>query len=243
MADTSPKTSILYENSDFFLFAKPAGIETAAEGGGADFLALAREATGEPGLLAAHRLDRDTSGALLLARTPGAEKALADLFRRRLVEKTYLALCLGAPRNATGTVNRRLSEWSGGRRPVRVLKQGGLEASTAYAVLAVSGRLEEDFRVSLVAFHPHQGRTHQIRVHAAALGYPILGDDQYGDRKANAGAKRLLGLRRQALHASRLAFPWHGGAVDALCPLAEDMDFVVRTLWPGRDFSPSCAIK
>ncbi len=227
---------IICEHPDFFVLAKPAGVETVSGDGAADFLSRAREETGEGGLLAAHRLDRDTSGALLLARSAAAERGLADRFRRRLVEKTYLALCLGRPRNDSGTINRRLSEWAGGHRPVKVLRSGGLEASTAYRVEAASGWLAEDFRVSLVSFRPHQGRTHQIRVHAAAIGYPVLGDDQYGDREANRTAKRLLGLRRQALHSWRLRFEWQGAAVEAECPPAEDMAAAMRTLWPEGTF-------
>ena len=236
MSDSSRKTAVLYENADLLVLAKPAGIETVSQDGDADFLTLARETTGESRLAVAHRLDRDTSGAQLFARNPAAEKTLVALFRRREVEKTYFALCLGKPRNATGSINRRLSEWSGGRKPVKVLKQGGLEASTGYRVVAVSDWLGEDFRVSLIAFHPHQGRTHQIRVHAAAFGYPILGDDQYGDRQANKAAKQLWNLRRQALHSARLRFAWNGDVIDALCPIADDMHVVLRALWPGRSW-------
>jgi 23S rRNA pseudouridine955/2504/2580 synthase len=228
------KTAILYENGDFLAMAKPAGVETVSQTGGADFLALARETAGEPGLAVVHRLDRDTSGALLLARTPEAEKKLTALFLQRRMMKTYLALCLGRPRNAEGRINRRLSEWAGGHRPVKTLKQGGLEASTDYRVAAVSEWLAEDFRVSMIAFRPHQGRTHQIRVHAAAFGYPVLGDDQYGDRKANAFVRQGLGIRRQALHSARLRFEWNGAEADVFCPLADDMFSAARTLWPGR---------
>ncbi len=187
-------------------------METVSQDGGRELVASAREALQEPGLEAAHRLDRDTSGAQLVSRNPEAGDGLTALFRRRDVDKTYLALCLGAPRNRTGTVNRNLSEWSGGRRPVRVLRQGGLEAATAYRVLA-RGTAPDGLPVGLVAFSPHQGRTHQIRVHAAALGTPILGDDQYGDRPANRGAKQTLNAKRQMLHSWRLEFPWKGSRI------------------------------
>ncbi len=219
----------LVEQDDLAIFAKPPGMETVSQTGGREFAALVRAARDEPGLTPVHRLDRDTSGAVLFARNSPAEKALIDLFRRRLTRKLYLALCLGAPRNRTGRINRNLSEWGGGRRPVRVLKKGGLEASTGYQVLAASDEWAPGLRMGVVAFTPHQGRTHQIRVHAAALGYPILGDDQYGDRAANRAARERLGLRRSALHAWRLGFPWQGENVDATAPVPDDMTAAVRT--------------
>lgn len=216
-------TEILAETPDFIAAAKPPGIETASQDSADDFLRRLRDARQEPGISPVHRLDRDTSGLQIMARNPAAEKLLTDLFRQRAVEKTYLALCLGVPRNRTGVINRNLSEWSGGRRPVRILKKGGLIASTGYAVLAASDWLADDFRVGLLAFFPHQGRTHQIRVHAGAFGYPILGDDQYGDRPANRLAKQLLGLDRQALHAWKTSFPWNGKQFKIVCPPPEDL--------------------
>ncbi|MCC8165381.1 MAG: RNA pseudouridine synthase [Planctomycetes bacterium] len=206
----------IFSNPDFYVFNKPPGMETVSQDGGSELVAAARQSLAEPGLEAVHRLDRDTSGAQLVSRTANGQDGLTALFRRREVDKTYLALCLGAPRNRSGTINRNLSEWSGGRRPVRVLKRGGLEASTFYRVLA-RGTAPGGLPVGLVAFSPHQGRTHQIRVHAAALGTPILGDDQYGDRPANRAAKQTLNAKRQMLHSWRLEFPWKGSlmAVEA----------------------------
>ncbi len=214
---------MLLQTPDFVVLAKPPGMETVSEDGGPELLATARTLLNDPGLLPVHRLDRDTSGAQVLARNQAAEAELAKLFRQRKVEKTYLALCLGVPRNRNGAINRNLSEWGGGRRPVRVVKQGGLEASTHYEVLGASNPLPDGWKVGLLAFSPHQGRTHQIRVHAASLGYPILGDDQYGDRAANQRVKQLFGLKRQALHAWRVAFEWRGKRVEAVCPAPEDM--------------------
>lgn len=221
----------LAETPDFIVVTKPAGMETVSQDGGPELARQLRLARNEPALAPVHRLDRDTSGAQTLARNPAAEKKLAALFRQREVEKTYLALCLGVPRNREGTVNRNLSEWDGGRRPVRVVKKGGLAASTAYRVLAASGKIAGDLRISVIAFFPHQGRTHQIRVHAAAIGYPILADDQYGDRPANRIAKVRLGLNRQALHSWRIAFPWNGKAFAAVSPPVEDLREAVRRVF------------
>ncbi len=233
--DDATKPHLLLETPDLAVFAKPPGLETVSRDGGPELARLVRQARNEPGLTPAHRLDRDTSGAQLFARNPAAEQELVRLFRERRVEKTYLALCLGVPRNREGGINRNLSEWEGGgRRPVRVLKKGGLAASTHYRLLAASGELPGGWRASLLAFSPHQGRTHQIRVHAAAFGYPILGDDQYGDRQANRRAKETLGLARQALHAWRLAFDWRGKRIEAVCPLPDDMRLAVEGLGLDR---------
>ena len=211
------------ETPDFVVFHKPPGMETVSLDGGPELAGTVRAMRGEPGLVPVHRLDRDTSGAQLFARNPTAEEELIRIFRERRMEKTYLGICLGVPRNRTGTINRNLSEWDKGRRPVRVVKNGGLAATTGYKVLAASDDLADGWRMSLLAFSPHQGRTHQIRVHAAAFGYPIIGDDQYGDRPANKLARDALGLKRQALHSWRLAFEWRGRRVEAVCPLSGDM--------------------
>lgn len=224
---------ILLETPDFLIAAKPPGMETLSQDGGPELTALLRRTRNEPGLTPAHRLDRDTSGAQLLARTPEAEKGLVALFKQRRVHKSYLALCLGVPRNREGTINRNLSEWSGGRRPVRVLKKGGLEASTGYRVLAGAPAGPDGVRVSVISFQPHQGRTHQIRVHAAAFGYPILGDDQYGDRAANRTLGRVHGLQRQALHSWKLSFDWRGKTIQAVCPPPKDIRAAYSGLFGG----------
>lgn len=226
----------LFANPDFVVVAKPPGMETVSEDGGPELLAATRTALDEPGLQAVHRLDRDTSGAQLFARDPAAADRLQSMFRHRQVEKTYLAVCLGSPRNRSGVVNRNLTPWSGGRRPVRVVKQGGLPAVTAYETLAPAATAAGGLRLGLLAFFPHQGRTHQIRVHAAALGCPILGDDQYGDRAANKAAKTLFGLKRQALHALRLAFDWRGARVEVACPPPEDMRLLLEQAFGAKDW-------
>jgi Pseudouridylate synthases, 23S RNA-specific len=222
--------AILLDTPDFIIAAKPPGMETISQNGGPELVAMLRAMLGDDRLYAAHRLDRDTSGAQLVAKGKDNETLLANLFRQRLVEKTYLALCLGAPRNRTGTINRNLSEWDGGRRPVRVVKKGGLTASTAYEVQGVSDCLGGGLQCSLIAFHPRQGRTHQIRVHAAAFGYPILGDDQYGDRAGNRQAKRMFELKRQALHSWKLGFAWKGVPVAVTCPPEADMERVMEKM-------------
>ncbi len=243
--EQDPALRPILEHPDFVVFNKPAGMETLSRDGGKELLSLARERCHNPALAAVHRLDRDTSGAQLFSLNAEAEKELTALFRRRQVEKTYLALCLGAPRNRTGVIRRNLSEWEGGRRPVRVVKGGGgLPAETSYRVLGVGEELQVEgmrFRAGLLAFSPHQGRTHQIRVHAASLGCPILGDDNYGDRAANRAAKHGLALRRSALHAWVLAFPWRGGRVEAVCPLPADLAAAFSGAFPGGEWEAALA--
>lgn len=238
----SGEAAIVLRDDDFLVAAKPPGMETISRDGGRELTRTLRDALAEPGLVPVHRLDRDTSGAQLFARNPVAEKGLTELFRRREVAKVYLALCLGVPRNSSGRVNRALSEWSGGRRPGRVLKKGGLEASTSYQVLAASKASLPGPAASLIAFSPRQGRTHQIRVHAAALGHPVLGDDQYGDRAANRTARELFGLARQALHSWRLEFVWRGRETSVVCPLPEDIAQALGRAF-GGDVEPPAGVR
>lgn len=229
--------TVLYRDRWLAALAKPAGLETVCPARGESFAESAAQALGLEYLAPAHRLDRDTTGAQLFALRPDCLEKLETMFRDREVRKQYLAHCLGAPRNPTGTIRRNLSQWSKGRRPVSVVKgRGGLEAETEYALLA-SGETEP--KTGLLLFVPRQGRTHQVRVHAAALGYPILGDDNYGDRKANLELKRLCGLKRQALHAWRVAFrhPVTGEETRIECPVPADMRAALDSLLPGWEQS------
>lgn len=234
-AGAPSEITIIARRPDFVGACKPPGVETVSETGGDDFLAAVKRFLGCRTLWPVHRLDRDTTGVQLFALTAAAERGLARLFRERRMEKRYDALCLGAPPNRSGTVNRSLSEWSGGRRPVRVVKGGGgLPASTSYALVAESAERGEEYRLGLMEFFPHQGRTHQIRVHAAALGYPVLGDSRYGDRAANRWAKARFGLRRQALHARELSFAWRGEMVKLECAMPDDMRLILSSVFADR---------
>ncbi len=234
---------IIKEDDGFLIVAKPSGMETIAIGThSADerycLTSRCRAVTGNKALAPAHRLDRDTTGVQIFAKTAADLAHLETLFRQRRVEKKYLALCLGIPANAEGVIRRNLSEWSSGRRPVRAIKgKGGLRAESSYRLLAkgsltasqFNGRLPANAwracEVSLLLWQPREGRTHQIRVHAAAFGHPILGDDQYGDRGANRLVKYLCGLRRHALHCWRMCFPHPrtGAMVTAEAPLPADL--------------------
>jgi len=190
-----------------------------------------------------HRLDKGTSGVLLVAKTDRARAELGRQFEDREVGKEYLALVRGAPRGDGGTVDLPVvpEERTGPGRPrMRTLPAGeGPEARTDWTV-------EERFRgFALLRFVLHTGRTHQIRVHALSLGHPLVGDDLYGDGRpltpstaagADAPARGEEPLvDRVALHSARLVFahPGTGARVDARAPLPADMAAAVEALRAG----------
>lgn len=175
--------------------------------------------TFSPGL--AHRLDRATSGLVLIGKTLPAMQELAAAIKKRKVKKTYLALALGGLNPPEGTINvpieRRRSP-KGKRRKVKA--GGGRPAVTHYRALAQKGHF------TLVELDLVTGRTHQIRAHLAHEGAPVVGDDEYGDRDRNKHARETLGLRRQFLHAARLQLthPLTGVELDLVAPLWPDLD-------------------
>jgi 23S rRNA pseudouridine1911/1915/1917 synthase len=177
-----------------------------------------------------HRLDKDTSGLLVVARTPETHTALVAQLQRREIQRGYLALVLGRP-----TGGATIDEPIGRHRSVRTrmaVRRDGREAVTHY-------RIEERFRAhTLLRVQLQTGRTHPIRVHLAHVGYPIVGDGLYGGRRrqvAGAGEELRAALqrfRRQALHAQRLAFdhPISGRHRTFEAPLPEDFRSLVAVL-------------
>jgi 23S rRNA pseudouridine1911/1915/1917 synthase len=163
-----------------------------------------------PGIV--HRLDRDTSGLMIVARTDAAHRALAAAIKTREVRREYLALVIGRPRSRSGTIDAPLGRDY--RRPERraVGGRGSREARTHFEVVeAVGGD-------ALVRVRLETGRTHQIRAHFAAIGHPVAGDPRYG----GAGAH---GLSRQFLHSHRLGFrhPESGEALEFESELPPDL--------------------
>lgn len=168
----------------------------------------------------AHRLDRDTSGLVLIGKTLPALQALTSMIKKREVRKTYLALAIGGLPQREGTIQasiERQEDAKGRRRKVAVGQ--GRSARTDYRVIAQRGQY------TLAELELITGRTHQIRAHLAHVGAPIAGDDEYGDRERNRHAADKLGLKRQFLHAARLQFthPLTGQELDLVAPLQADL--------------------
>lgn len=222
---------IVYEDDHLLALDKPAGL--AAHGGsGIGFGAIEVLRTLRPdarSLELVHRLDRDTSGLLLVAKRRSALRALHAAMREGRVAKRYLALLAGAWKGGPKRVDVPLEEHrpEGGERVTRVGPMGRAAVSTFIP--------ERWFRDStLAAVDIETGRMHQIRVHAAHIGHPVLGDPKYGDRLANRAAK-ASGLGRMFLHAARLSFehPGDGSMRTLEAPLDAELEGVLAALPPG----------
>jgi 23S rRNA pseudouridine955/2504/2580 synthase len=219
--------AIVHEDDRLLALDKPAGL--AVHGGsGLSFgvIEVLRAARPAETLELAHRLDRDTSGILLVARRPSSLRALHALLREGAVEKRYLVLVKGRWElgHTTIDVPLRTDARVGGERTVRA-HASGKAARTEF-------RLVEQFgaRAALLEATLHTGRTHQIRVHAAHCGHPVAGDPKYGDAAFNA-ALRELGLTRMFLHAHSCAFAWPGGSEVALsAPLPAELKALLDRL-------------
>jgi 23S rRNA pseudouridine1911/1915/1917 synthase len=169
-----------------------------------------------PGIV--HRLDRETSGVIIVAKSDSVHRALAKQFAERTVEKEYLALVSGVPRLKSGTIRKAIGRNERHRHRMAVVEEakGGRPSWTDWVVLETFGAL-----AALVLCRLHTGRTHQIRVHLAALGHPLLGDAAYGWR-TNPRLPRMPD--RTLLHASRLALvhPETGLRLDLRAPVPPD---------------------
>jgi 23S rRNA pseudouridine955/2504/2580 synthase len=197
---------IIYEDAALLVIDKPAGI--AVHGGsGVSFgviETLRRQRTEAHFLELAHRLDKETSGILLIGKKRSALTKLHDMFREagQVADKRYLMLVKGRWMNPLQQVKLPLHKYllASGERRVRVDPENGKSAHTVFRLIA---RWQ---RFSLLEGQLKTGRTHQLRVHLAHLGYPILGDEKYGDFALNKALQKE-GLKRMALHAERMDFP------------------------------------
>lgn len=167
-----------------------------------------------------HRLDRDTSGVVLFALNADAHRQLSQLFEKHQVQKTYLGLCWGTPHPPKQTLRFPLRK---GRKNLMRICQGtelGLHAETHFSVL------NSNTRVSLLQIRPTTGRQHQIRVHLAAIGHPLLGDtDYYPTARVLTGFKlepTQETATRVMLHASQLEFLWQGTPIVGQCPATDE---------------------
>ncbi len=224
----SVRQAIVHEDARILVLNKPAGL--AVHGGsGLAFgvIEALRALRPEEPLELVHRLDRDTSGCLLVARTRAALRAAHALLREGSVEKRYAALLAGKWRLGHKTIDAPVLTHArqGGERMVRVHRAGKIAVS-AFAPVAHYREFATLVEVSI-----RTGRTHQIRVHAAFAGHPVAGDEKYGDRECNARL-RAVGLRRMFLHASSIAFRWPdtGTEFRAQAPLPVELASVLERL-------------
>jgi 23S rRNA pseudouridine1911/1915/1917 synthase len=222
---------VLYEDGDVVVLSKPAGLVVhPAVGHVGDTLANALLArypdlrigdSVRPGI--AHRLDKDTSGAIVIGRTDAALRSLTNQIGAHQVEKHYLALVRGRPTPSTGVVDAPIGRDPRDRKRMAIVSTGR-SARTHYTTV------EELGTYTLVEARLETGRTHQIRVHLAAIGCPVAGDAVYGS------ADTHLGLARQFLHAHRLGFrsPTTGEWLSFEAPLPEDLRTVLEGLRRAR---------
>jgi len=210
--------SVIFEDKHFLVIDKPVGI--AAHGGSGvshGAIELLRAARPNDGLELVHRLDRDTSGVLVLSKSRAGLTGLQALIRDNEVTKQYLCLMTGTPRKAKFDVNAPLlkSVMQGGERMVRV-DDAGKPSLTFFQ------EVEQYPGCRLMQATLGTGRTHQIRVHAQYVGHPLAGDPKYGDEEANKRF-RAKGLKRMFLHASRMSFDLYGRNYDFSAPLPDEL--------------------
>jgi 23S rRNA pseudouridine955/2504/2580 synthase len=220
------KQSIIFEDAGLIAINKPSGI--AVHGGsGVSFgvIEALRKLMPEcRSLELVHRLDRDTSGCLLITKKRSALRQLHEALRQGQVKKFYLALCKGKWRGGSRIIDAPLRKnvVSSGERVVRV-SADGKEASSRFTPL-------QRFKLAtLMEVELFTGRTHQIRVHAAHSGHPLAGDDKYGDKEFNR-VMRDYGLKRLFLHAQRLKFQWQGSELELNAPLDDALNAVLTRL-------------
>ncbi len=166
-----------------------------------------------------HRLDRDTSGVLVLGKTPSAAAKLAGAFARRKAQKTYWALVMGNPRPTEGVMELALVKRGvGDREMIMPAEKGDADADPAETEFVTISRAGP--RAAWMALRPHTGRTHQLRAHMKAMGHPILGDPKYGDE----ASAQLSGQLKLQLHARRLTLPHPSSGMLILeAPLSPEM--------------------
>jgi len=213
---------ILFEDEDLLVLNKPAGLVMHPGGGHQQhtlvnaLLAHCQNLSGiggkeRPGIV--HRLDKETSGALVVAKNDSTHRDLSKQFAARTMGKIYLALVAGTPRKATGVIDKAIARHPVHRQRMSIARRQGRSAKTEYRVLRSNGE------VSLLECTLHSGRTHQIRVHLHDLGHPVLGDKLYGGKRAGD-------FPRQMLHAWKLSFdhPRTGERMNFTAPIPDGFE-------------------
>lgn len=232
--------AVVYEDPHLVVVDKPAGLVVHPGAGTAAgtlvnaLLHHVKDLSGVGGVLRpgiVHRLDRGTSGLIVVAKDDATHQDLARQFASRSVEKDYMAVVLGRPRRATGTIEAAIGRDPVHRKRMSVRAPRGRAARTTYTVAEL---LDGS---ALLHVRIHTGRTHQIRVHLASIGHPVAGDAVYGGRRLPGNASTrlrdaLAALVRPALHAARLAFrhPTTGERVTFESPMPADLSAALDRL-------------
>ena len=230
--------SIVHEDADLIVIDKPAGLVVHPAAGNLDGTlvnAPLHHCRGQlsgiggvarPGIV--HRIDKDTSGLLVVAKSDRAHEGLAQQFKAHSIDRLYAAIVYGMPQPAAGTVDTWIARSDADRKKMAVYREGrGKHAVTHY-------RTVQPLRgAALVECRLETGRTHQVRVHMAHLGHPLIGDPVYGrDRKGFKSILETLGFKRQALHAKSLGFihPVTGRHLSFDSPMPADMQELLSEL-------------
>jgi 23S rRNA pseudouridine1911/1915/1917 synthase len=234
-AEPSPQdipVEILYQDSELAVISKPAGLVVHPAAGHAEgtlvnaLLYAIDDLSGIGGVLRpgiVHRLDRDTSGLMVVAKSDLSHVRLQEMIKQRVLKRFYLALVHGIPATRLGTVDAPVGRDARDRKRMAVTSESGRPAVTHF-------RVEREFKdCALLEVELGSGRTHQIRVHLSYIGHPVAGDREYGVR---GELERELGLERQFLHAFRLEFPHPVGGEDLAFedPLPQDLERALRIL-------------
>ena len=235
---------IAYEDEHLIVIDKPAGMvvhPAAGNPAGTLVNALLHHCRGQlsgiggvarPGIV--HRIDKDTSGLLVVAKTDAAHEGLAAQFAAHSVHRRYLAVCAGHPSPAEGTINARIGRSDSDRKKMTVLPKNSSRGKTAVTHYKVLERLGS---AALIECRLETGRTHQVRVHCASIGHALLGDPVYGRTpKPLRPLLESIGFARQALHAAELGFvhPASGESLRFRSDLPPDMAELIDQL--GRSY-------
>ncbi|MBU1151855.1 RluA family pseudouridine synthase [Patescibacteria group bacterium] len=229
---------ILYEDADLLVVDKPAGL--VVHGNSEKDFSLVKVLWDKikvsefddkirPGIV--HRLDKDTSGLLVVAKTRGAFEFLVDQFRNREVHKEYFALVLGGFAKTKGIIDAPVVRAVKNRKKMAV--SAGIDSKNARTNYEVLGEYNYKGEVySWLNVVIETGRTHQIRVHMAAISHPVVGDDSYGNKRINKMWKKSLGLSRQFLHAHKLRFllPSTKKSLELNSDLSVDLNKVLKAI-------------
>jgi 23S rRNA pseudouridine1911/1915/1917 synthase len=233
---------VIYEDPYILVVNKPAGMVVHPGAGNASgtlvnaLLAHCSDLSGNgeglrPGIV--HRLDKETSGLLVIAKNDRIHEHLSRALKLRQIHKTYIAICVGLSRDRDFSISLPIGRQSKDRKLRAVVAEGGREAITVCHMV----RCYQKTGISVFKIYLETGRTHQIRVHMAHMGYPVLGDKQYGQRRQKSHLKNLKVSRlampvRHMLHAARIQFfhPIFNKMVSFKAPLPQDMRETIKLL-------------